>query len=74
MLPIFKLLTPKVVKAIMKYVFEENDLDQQMGSVRARLDKIEDTLKDCIKTNIGDREGNGKYLYAEIDWPYGGFK
>ena len=27
-----------------------------------------------VKTNIGDSEGNGKYLYAEIDWPYGGFK
>ena len=42
MLPaILKILTPKVLKAIMKYVFEENELDQQMGSVRARLDKLE---------------------------------
>ena len=55
MLPILKILTPKVIKAIMKYVFEKNELDQQMESVRARLDKIEDTLKDCIKTNIGDK-------------------
>ena len=41
MLAIVKILTPKVIKGIMKYVFEENALDQQMGSVRARLDKLE---------------------------------
>ena len=41
MLSIIKILTPKVIKGIMKYVFEENNLDQQMGSVRARLDKLE---------------------------------
>ena len=46
MFPILKILTPKVLKAIMKYVFEENELDQQMGSVRARLDKIEEKLKE----------------------------
>ncbi len=27
-----------------------------------------------VKTNIGDSKGNNKYLYNEIDWPYGGFK
>ena len=27
-----------------------------------------------IKTNIGDSESNNKYLYTEIDWPYGGFR
>jgi|TARA_R110002020_G_scaffold97166_3_gene232040 hypothetical protein len=54
MIPILKILTPKVLKGIMKYVFEKNELDEQMGSVRARLDKIEDTLKDCIKTKIGE--------------------
>ena len=41
MLPVLKILTPKVIKAIMRYVFEENELDQQMGSVRARLDNLE---------------------------------
>ena len=41
MLPVLKILTPKVIKAIMAYVFEDNNLDQQMGSVRARLDKLE---------------------------------
>ena len=41
MLGVLKILTPKVLKGIMKYVFEENELDQQMGSVRSRLDKLE---------------------------------
>ena len=41
MLAIVKILTPTVIKGIMKYVVEENELDQQMGSVRARLDKLE---------------------------------
>lgn len=27
-----------------------------------------------VKTNIGDKDGNNKYLYDEIDWPYQGFK
>ena len=44
MLSIIKILTPKVIKGIMKYVFEENNLDQQMGSVRSRLDKLEKKL------------------------------
>ena len=30
----------------MKYVFEEKNLDQQMGSVRARLDKLEKQIKE----------------------------
>ena len=41
MIGALKILTPSVLKAVMKYVFEENELDQQMGSVRARLDKLE---------------------------------
>ena len=41
MFPVLKILTPRVLKAIMSYVFEENNLDQQMGSVRARLKKLE---------------------------------
>tara|TARA_R100001594_G_scaffold12533_1_gene27770 strand:- start:4376 stop:4579 length:204 start_codon:yes stop_codon:yes gene_type:complete len=41
MLPVLKILTPKVIKAIMKYVFEKNELDMQMESVRARLDNLE---------------------------------
>ena len=27
-----------------------------------------------VKTNIGDNDGNNKYVYDEIDWPYGGFR
>ena len=46
MFPILKILTQTVLKGIMKYVFEENNLDKQMGSVRARLDKIEEKLKE----------------------------
>ena len=42
MLPILKMLTPKVLKAIVKYVFEKNELDEQMESARARLDKLEE--------------------------------
>tara|TARA_R100001530_G_scaffold11162_1_gene10830 strand:+ start:90 stop:236 length:147 start_codon:yes stop_codon:yes gene_type:complete len=41
MISLLKILTPSVVKAIMKYVFEENDLDMQMESVRKRLEKLE---------------------------------
>ena len=46
MLPLIKILTPSVVKAIMKYVFEKNDLDLQMESVRERLDKLEKSNKE----------------------------
>ena len=38
---ILKILKPNVIKNIMKYVFEENNLDFQMGSIRARLKKLE---------------------------------
>ena len=41
MLGVLKILTPTVLKGIMKYVFEENELDQQMDSARSRLDKLE---------------------------------
>ena len=46
MLPLLKILTPSVVKAIMKYVFEKNDLDLQMESVRERLNKLENLIKE----------------------------
>ena len=46
MLPILKILTPKVLKAIMRYVFEKNELDEQMESARARLDKLEKQIKE----------------------------
>tara|TARA_Y100001963_G_C6706042_1_gene411932 strand:- start:141 stop:287 length:147 start_codon:yes stop_codon:yes gene_type:complete len=46
MLPLLKILTPSVVKAIMDYVFEKNDLDLQMESVRERLNKLENLIKE----------------------------
>lgn len=47
---VLKLLTPKVVNAIMDYVFKDNNLDNQMESVQARLNKLEKmahTPKQC---------------------------
>ena len=41
MLPVLKILTPKVIKGIMKYVFEKNPLDEQMDMVLARLRDLE---------------------------------
>ena len=41
MLPILKILTPKVLKGIMEYVFESNNLDDQMDMVLHRLEKLE---------------------------------
>jgi len=47
MLPaVLKLLTPKVTKAILDYVFKKNELDQQTESVRCRLDKLEHKTKE----------------------------
>ena len=40
-LPVLKILTPKVIKSIMNYVFEKNILDEQMDMVLARLEKLE---------------------------------
>ena len=42
MFPMLKILTPKVVKAIMNYVFEKNVLDKQMDLVLKRLKKLEE--------------------------------
>ena len=41
MLPIIKILTPKVIKSIMHYVFDKNPLDCQMEMVLVRLAKLE---------------------------------
>jgi len=41
MLPILKLLTPKVLNAIVKYVFEKNDLDHQMEAVVNKVSDLE---------------------------------
>lgn len=48
MLPILKLLTPTVLNAIVKYVFEKNDLDHQMEAV---IDKVAELEKKLDKLN-----------------------
>ena len=48
-LPLLRILTPTVLKAIMKYVFEKNELDEQMESVRARLDDLENKINEEVK-------------------------
>ena len=44
---ILKILTPKVLKAIMNYVFEKNPLDHQMEAVIDRIDKMEKNMCKC---------------------------
>jgi hypothetical protein len=49
MLPIpalIRLFGPGVLKKMMDYVFKENNLDQQMASIRARLDNLEKPTKE----------------------------
>ena len=47
MLPmVLKLLTTKVVKAIMDYVFEKNDLDYKMERLIERVEKLEKPNKE----------------------------
>jgi hypothetical protein len=46
---VLKILTPKVLKAIMSYVFEKNELDLQMDSIRARLEKLEKKFNEEVK-------------------------
>ncbi len=41
MFPLLKILTPKVLKGIMNYVFERNALDEQMDMVLTRIEKLE---------------------------------
>ena len=48
-LPLLRILTPTVLKAIMKYVFEKNELDEQMESVRARLENLENKINEEVK-------------------------
>ena len=40
MLPVLKLLTPTVLKGIVKYVFEKNPLDIQMEIVIEEIEKL----------------------------------
>jgi len=43
-LPILKLLTPTIIKAISKYVFEENDLDRKVKELEDTLDRVRERL------------------------------
>ena len=57
MLPILKILTPKVIKAIMSYVFDKNNLDEQMDMVLYRLNELEETSSvTCKKCNQPTKE------------------
>tara|TARA_Y100000310_G_scaffold111854_1_gene110257 strand:+ start:61 stop:324 length:264 start_codon:yes stop_codon:yes gene_type:complete len=42
----FKLLTPKVLKGIIKYVFEENELDKKCNKFEQKLREYEQKLTD----------------------------
>ena len=60
MLPVLKILTPKVIKAIMSYVFENNNLDEQMEVMQKRVAKLENTeyvLCSQCKNKIKQYEG-----------------
>lgn len=39
-LPLLKILTPKIIKGIMRYVFEKNELDVQMESMIKEVGKL----------------------------------
>ena len=41
MFPVLKILTPKVLKAIMSYVFEDNELDGKVKNLEDRLNLLE---------------------------------
>ena len=43
---IIKILTPTVVKQIMKYVFEENDVDKIVKKLQKRISKLEKQIKE----------------------------
>ena len=52
MSPIAILKLLKTAKDIHDYVKKENNLDQQMDSVRSRLDKLENIKCKCCKDKI----------------------
>ena len=43
---IIKILTPNIMKQIIKYVFEENDLDKKVKTLQNRISKLEKTIKE----------------------------
>ena len=46
MIGIFKLLTPKVIKGIIKYVFEDNELDVNAREAKTKIRDLEKKLTD----------------------------
>ena len=54
MLPILKLLTPKVLNAIVKYVFEKNTLDYQVEAIVERIELLE--KEKCCKCKKQTKE------------------
>ena len=53
MLPgVLKILTPKVLNAIMDYVFKDNNLDQQMAAMQERVGKLENDKCKCCKDKL----------------------
>ena len=46
MIGIFKLLTPAVVKGIIKYVFEDNELDVNAKEVKTKIADLEKKVTD----------------------------
>ena len=53
MIPFFlKILTPKVLKKIMTYVFEKNDLDYKVDGLIERVDKLEKDSHPPVFTQI----------------------
>ena len=51
---IIKILTPTVVKQIMKYVFDENDLDKKVKKLDKkvkRLERLSHPKREFVKCN-----------------------
>ena len=55
MLPVLTLLTPTVLKAIVKYVFEKNPLDYQMEAVIERVEILEKEKRCKCKKQIKEK-------------------
>ncbi len=50
---ILKLLSPKIVKAIIRYVFEENSLDIQMNATIEHIAKLTEEVEQLKKDISG---------------------
>ena len=72
MLPVvFKILTPKVIKGIMSYVFDKNALDEQMDMVLYRLEKLEKDSKNKMMDKAEKITANLEKTAANILNPNG---